>query len=167
MTNDKAHERLLALLTPNPDKPWCSTLDCPGCERRHMDKELEQYATQFGAATLDQQLTAIYLELARTDQDGESLPHIQGFRQLVGHAAELLPRSILAKVQLKFLLQQIQRGKIDQVAAAVLSVDPCCPDLPAEVQCELRNPNEITEQTLRQLREYADQLVAENDEVQS
>jgi hypothetical protein len=167
MTENQAHEQLLVLLTPTPDKPWCSTLDCPGCEFRHMGIELEQYAARFGAATLDQQLTAIYLELARTDHDGETLPHIQGFRQLVGHAAELLPRSILAKVQLKFLLQQIQRGKLDQVAAAVLSIAPDLAELPADVQHGRSNLNEITAQTLQQLREYADQLMAENDEVQS
>ena len=167
MTEIQAHEQLLAILTPTPDKPWCSTLDCPGCECRHMGKELEQYAARFGAATLDQRLTAIYLELARTDHDGETLPHIQGFRQLVGHATELLPRSILAKVQLKFLLQQIQRGKLDQVAAAVLNTAPDLAELPADVQHGRINLNEITAQTLQQLREYADQLMAENNEVQS
>ena len=132
-----------------------------------MGIELEQYAARFGAATLDQQLTAIYLELARTDHDGETLPYIQGFRQLIDHAAELLPQSVLAKVQLKFLLQQIQRGKRDQVAAAVLSTAPDLAELPAEVQHGRSNLDEITAQTLQQLREYADQLVDENDEVQS
>jgi hypothetical protein len=170
MTEDQSHEQLLAILTPTPDKPWCSTFDCPGCEHRHLRKDLERYGTRFGADTLDQQLTAIYLELSRTVRGSEPQPSVQGFRQLVHHAAELLPRPILAKLQLKFLLRQIQSDRVDRVdrvASAVLSTVPFWPELCDAVRRGLRNPNEITVQTVRHLQEYAAQLVTENEEVQA
>jgi hypothetical protein len=165
LTEYQAREQLLAILTPTTVKPWCSTFDCPGCEHRHLRKELERYGTRFGADTLDQHLTAIYLELSSTARGSEPQPHVLGFRQLVRHAAELLPRPILAKLQLKFLLRQIQSDRVDRVATAVLSTVPCWPELCDAVRRGLRNPSEITVQTVHHLQEYAAQLETEEQGV--
>ncbi|MAW61394.1 MAG: hypothetical protein CMJ94_11235 [Planctomycetes bacterium] len=110
MTQSPAHEALSALLISLPERPLCKTLGCPGCELPHLRPELEALREELGATDFSSTLTDL-LQVSRDKQHADAARLRRGLVGLSILTPDLLPRPVLAFLQLQVILVRHRKAR--------------------------------------------------------
>jgi hypothetical protein len=166
MTELTAHEALVAILTSVHDQPHCQTLGCTDCELPHFRAKLEAHRSNHDPAAIEASL----IELARgtTRHSGvASTPGIiRGLGQASMQAPDLLPRPVLAYLQLQEILLRKQQGERSNLTLALnlLRILPCWPGVTARISHGELDAGDIPQALVDHLRERAGSVISKGQE---
>lgn len=162
MNKPSAYTDLLTTLTPDPERSWCRVAPCTGCDQPHLRDELLAFQVRHGREALADCLRQVFQDLFEGRlKVREGSAFVPGMQAVYTLAADLLPRTILARMQLLELQQDFKNDKTLEALYLMITVVATWPELAQRVSQQRLPPQSMVNQVATFLQAQINQASVE------